>query len=170
MADDNRQVLRDLLISRYDILARNLARRVGSVENAHDVLQETYIKLEKVRINGPMRNPQSYLLRMVINVATDLQRAENRRLTQNEVDVLLAMPDERPSPSQFAEDRSEIEFLKRVIQELPARQRDIFVAARIKGIANSEIAHRFGVTVRTVELEIKGALEHCALKLNRARE
>lgn len=166
---DDRSVLRDLLISNYDVLARRLVRRVGSIEQAYDVLQETYLRIERVGSVEDMRNPQSYLFKMALNVAADLQRAENRRLTSYEVDDLLSIPDDRPTPLQIVEDRAELELLQKALSELPARRRDIFTQARVFGASNTDLALKHGVTVRTIQLEIKSALEHCALYLERGK-
>lgn len=168
--DDARDVLRKLLIKEYDSIARRLVRRVGSIEAARDVLQETFLRLERASDIRPMRDPRSYLFRMALNVATDIERSENRKLTRAEVDDLLAVPDDRPDPARHAEDRSELMLLQRALAELPLRRREIFTEARVLGTPNPELAARYGVTVRTIELEIKNALDHCAKWLQRPKE
>ena len=63
--------------------------------------------------------------------------------------------------------RADLEALQSAIKELPKRRREIFAASRLALEPHAAIAKRHGVTVRTVEMEIKSALEHCAFRIER---
>ncbi len=167
MRNNNITVLRDLLLADYNDLDRRLTRRLGSADFASDVLQETYLRLEGISEIGTVRSPKAYLLRIALNIATDRRRAEGRRLTVDEVDGLLDIPDDRPNAARVIEDRSEVELLKRAIAELPERRRRVLILSRIEGLPNREVAERLGVTVRTVETDLKQAIEHCAERMKR---
>jgi RNA polymerase sigma factor (sigma-70 family) len=167
MSDTNITALRDLLLSDYRGLDRQLTRRLGSADFASDVLQETYLRLEGMNDLGPVRSPKAYLFRIALNIANDRRRAESRRLTVDEVDCLLDIPDDRPDAAQVIEDRSEVNLLRRAIAELPERRRRVLTLSRIEGLPNREIAKRLGVTVRTIETDLKQAVEHCAHRLQR---
>jgi RNA polymerase sigma-70 factor (ECF subfamily) len=167
MSDSNLAALRDLLLADYGGLDRQLTRRLGSADLASDVLQETYLRLEGMNEIGPVRSPKAYLFRIAVNIANDRRRAENRRLTVDEVDCLLDIADDSPDAARVMEDRSEVTLLRRAIAELPERRRRVLVLSRIEGIPNREIARQLGVTVRTVETDLKQAVEHCAERLQR---
>ena len=167
MNDNNTRALQDLLLADYTDLDRRLARRLGSADLASDVLQETYLRLEGTNEIGPVRSPKAYLFRIALNIAHDRRRAENRRLTVEEADSLLDIPDDQPDAARVIEDRSEVNLLKRAIAELPERRRRVLILSRIEGLPNREIAKRLGVTVRTVETDLKQAIEHCAQRLKR---
>jgi len=167
MNDTNKGALRDLLLADYSGLDRQLTRRLGSADVASDVLHETYLRLEGMNEIGPVRSPKAYLFRIALNIANDRRRAENRRLTVDEVDSLLDIPDDRPDAARLIEDRSELQLLKRAIAELPERRRRVLTLSRIKDMPHREIARRLGVTVRTVEMDLKQALEHCAERMQR---
>ena len=47
------------------------------------------------------------------------------------------------------------------------RRRRVLLLSRIEGMPNREIAKQLGVTVRTVEMDLKQAVEHCAQRLKR---
>jgi RNA polymerase sigma factor (sigma-70 family) len=166
-ADSGRAILRDLLLKDYNDLTGRLTRKLGSPDLASEVLHETFLRLESAGHIGPMQSPRAYLFRMALNIATDRRRSENRRLTVGEADALLDIADDAPSPAQIIEDRSEIAALKHAIAEMPPRRREIFMAARMESQPHKDIAARFGVGVRTIEIELKHALEHCALRLSR---
>src|SRR5262249_28369956 len=167
MSEANVRTLRDLLLADYSGIDRQLTRRLGSADLASDVLQETYLRLEAMNELGPVRSPKAYLFRIALNIANDRRRSESRRLTANEIDGFLDIPDDRPSPAREIQDRSEVSLLKRAIAELPERRRKVLTLSRIEGLPHREIAARLGVTVRTVETDLKQAIEHCADRLKR---
>lgn len=167
MCDSNVRVLRDLLLADYIDLDKRLRRRLGCADLASEVLQETYVRLQGMNEIGPLRSPKAYLFRIALNIASDRRRAENRRLTIAEVDSLLDIPDDRPDAARIVEDRSEINLLRRAIAELPERRRRILILSRIDGMSNRDIARQLGVTVRTIETDLKQAIEHCTERLKR---
>ncbi|RTL72991.1 MAG: RNA polymerase sigma factor [Hyphomicrobiales bacterium] len=161
VSDANRAALRDLLVSNYEMLSQRLTRRLGSADVAHDALHETFLRLQQGAEIADVRSPTRYLLRIALNIAADRRRSEARVLTAREVDTLLEIPDETPDQERVASARSELEALARAMATLPERQRTIFNAALIDNVPRREIARRFGVSVRTVDLEIQRALEQC---------
>lgn len=167
MTNDSISGLRSLLLAEYVDFDRRLTRRLGSPDLASEALNETFLRLSGMREIGPVRSPKAYLFRIALNIATDRRRAEKRRLTADEVDTLLEIPDDRPDAARVIEDRSEVEQLKRAIAELPERRRRVLMLSRIDGLPNREIAALLGVTVRTVETDLKQAVEHCADRLKR---
>jgi RNA polymerase sigma factor (sigma-70 family) len=161
------RTLRDFLVADYSAMDRRLALRLGSADLASDVMQETYLRVEALNEIESIRSPKDYLFRIALNIANDRHRAANRRLTSEEVDSLLDLPDDRPDPEREIEARSEMNLLKRAIAELPERRRKVLMLSRIEGLPNREIAARLRVTVRTVEMDLKQAIEHCAERLKR---
>lgn len=159
--------LRSLLLAEYVDFDRRLTRRLGSPDLASEALNETYLRLAGMREIGTVRSPKAYLFRIALNIATDRRRAEKRRLTSDEVDAMLEIPDDRPDAARVIEDRSDVELLKRAITELPERRRRVLMLSRIEGLPNREIAALLGVTVRTVETDLKQAVEHCAERIKR---
>ncbi|MET4169522.1 RNA polymerase sigma factor (sigma-70 family) [Bradyrhizobium sp. LA6.1] len=167
MTIDSISSLRTLLLAEYVDFDRRLTRRLGSSDLASEALNETYLRLEGMRGLGPVRSPKAYLFRIALNIAADRRRAEKRRLTVDEVDALLEIPDDRPDAARVIEDRSEVNLLRHAIAELPERRRRVLMLSRIDGMPNREIAALLGVTVRTVETDLKQAVEHCADRLKR---
>lgn len=161
--------LRTLLLAEYVDFDRRLTRRLGSPDLASEALNETYLRLESMRELGEVRSPKAYLFRIALNIAADRRRAEKRRLTSDEVDALLDIPDDRPDAARVIEDRSEVNLLRHAIAELPERRRRVLTLSRIDGMPNREIAVLLGVTVRTVETDLKQAVEHCADRLKQPR-
>lgn len=164
---DALQVLKDGFVEGYQELRRRLAVKLGSSGLAEDVLQETYLKLERNVEVTEVRSPRAYLMRMALNLATDRRRAESRLLSTEDIRSVLDVHDELPGPEGAAESLSELQALKSVLAELSERQRTILLASRVHETPHRELARRFGVSTRTIEIELKRALEHCAQRMGR---
>lgn len=162
---ESKALLVRLLTSHYSTLKRQLARRLGSADAAEEALQETFLRMERMEAVGAVRRPQSYLLRMALNVAADLRRSEQRRLARSEVEQLLQLPHDELDPERIALARSSVRALVEALQGLRPRPRAILVAARIEGLSHDRIAARFGISTRLVERELKQALDHCRAHL-----
>lgn len=165
--DSTRELLRQTLLTRYDDLRKRLTRRLGSAELANDALQDTFLRLETMADTGPIQRPLAYLFRTALNIGINRRVAESRLLTASEIDALLDIPDETPDPARIAEARSEISALSRALAELPVRRRQIFLASWVDGIPHPELAGRFGVSLRTIQSELRSAVDHCAKRLHR---
>ncbi len=167
MTAPSQSVLQRLFLTAYDGLKQRLTRRLGSADHASDALHETFLRLEKAAVSGPIVNPNAYFFRAALNVAANQRIAETRRLDFMDIEELLDIPDQQPDPARAAEARSEMDALKRALAELSARRQKIFVAVWVDGKSHQEVADHFSVTVRTVQADLKLALEHCAHRLGR---
>ena len=167
MSDTNRTALIALLVASYDDLKMRLTRRSGSAEVANEALQDTFLRLNLATSIGPVRNPHAYLFRVAMSVVSNRGVAERRHPTVSEIDALINIVDDSPDPERIIEARSEIGALQRVIKELPVRRREIMMAVFVEEVPLPKIARRFGISVRTVQVELKQALMHCAIRIGR---
>ena len=167
MSDTNRTALLTLLVASYDDLRSRLARRAGSAELADEALQDTFLRLSNATGIGPVRDLKAYLFRVALSVISNRRVAERRRRTVSEVDAVFDLADDMPGPDRVIEARSEILALKRIIQELPPRRREIFMAVFVDETPLRDIAEQFNVSVRTVQVELKQALAYCTMRLDR---
>ena len=161
MAEKNRVALLNLLVARYADLKRRLTKRLGSADLAADALQGAYVRMMCAEV-GEVRSPNAYLFRVAMNVAADRRKAERGSLAVSGTEAFLDAIDDAPGPARIVEARSDIEALKRAIAQLPARRRQIVIAACMEEIPRRTIAKRLGISVRTVQAELKEALQYCA--------
>jgi RNA polymerase sigma factor (sigma-70 family) len=155
--------LRRLLIEDYHGLKERLGRRFGSFDFASEVLHEAWLRLQRGDAGASaavVHNPRAYLYRVVLNVATDRQRAERSRLAAADVEAIRLGAQDDLDPARIAEARLELEALAQAINALPPRRRAVFIAARLEGLPYKVIAERLGVTVRVVDRELGIALDH----------
>lgn len=162
MSDHSIVALREFLVQRYDDLKRRLTRQLGNADAAADALQDAWLRLESREHIGGVQNLGAYVMRMAVNVAIDHQRANSRLLTAEEVDILLDASDPTPGPAQVTESRSDWAALVSVIETMPLRRQQVFVMVRLEELPQAEVARRLGVSLRTVEKELKLAHDYCA--------
>lgn len=164
--------LRRLLVDDYHGLRERLARRYGSPDLATELLHEAWLKLDRAQAGGStmaLRNPRAYLYRIAINLAADRGRSERARITAAELDALHRRAHDELDPGRIAEAKMEVAALSAAINQLPARRRAIFIAARLEELPYKEIAARHGVTIRVVDRELSLALNHLGEVLNKNR-
>ena len=170
MTDISLLALRQLLLTHYDELKARLTLRLGSSELAGDAVQDTWLRLHHAESVGRVTSPANYLFRIALNIARDRLVSERRYLTSIQVEQMLDVADETPSPSSIVETRSELQLVEKLISELPSRQREILVAARLDGLPRREIAARFGISLSLVEKELKQAHEYCLARRDQMRK
>ncbi len=162
MTDQGVFALRNLFLDRYEDIRARLTRRLGSADLADDAMQDTWLRLARTQLIGVVQSPQSYLFRIALNVAEDRRLMEQRRpVSAVEIESLLQLPDDAPTPEQAVIARSDLEAFKAIVDELPRRQRAIFLAARVGNVPRQEIADRMGISLRLVAKELQLAIEHC---------
>ncbi|MGU3493071.1 RNA polymerase sigma factor [Xanthobacteraceae bacterium A53D] len=157
--------LRALFLAERLSLTRFFRRTTGSAARAEDLAQETFLRLAATDI-GSLASPAAYLRRISTNLATDVRRADGRsRLSSAEIDELMHVPDPAADPEAQLIAKDRIESVLAALATLPERRRQILLASRLEGLPHRELAETWGVSTRTIEIEIRKALEHCARAL-----
>jgi RNA polymerase sigma-70 factor (ECF subfamily) len=162
--------LRELLIRDYLKLRGRLERRLGSADLATDILHETYLRLGAVDSAGAIRNPDAYLYRTALNVAADARDEDRRWVDKAEVEAVRRRYDYELDPEEILQAQQEWRALLAALEELPARRRAVFLAARLDELSRREIAERFGVSTDTVDRELKQAFIFFAKRLDKMRK
>jgi RNA polymerase sigma-70 factor (ECF subfamily) len=147
-------------------ISRYLSRSTGSAEDGEDLAQEAWIRFSRSKAMTLVA-PVPYLRRLVKNLAIDHGRSvHRRRLHCHEVDEILNVDDDRPDPEAVLMSRDTLSRLFEIMDELPARRRSILYAARVEGEPHRQLAATHGVSTRTIELEIRAAIEYCFARLH----
>lgn len=170
MTETSLSMVRQLLVDSYGEIKRRLTLRLGSTDLASDALQDAWLRIARLETLGSVQNPTNYIVAVAMNAARDRMRgASARYLSGAEVENLLEIPDEAPDPERTAKDRSDLRVLESILLELPERQREILLAARLDNMPRQEIARRFGISRRLVEKELQRAQEFCLARRERMR-
>ena len=149
-------------VSREQSRLRNfIRRRVPDPGDAEDILQDVFYELvEAYRMMKPVEQLTAWLFRVARNRITDLFRARTREASRNEparvaedgevllLEELLPSPDAGPDAAYA---RSVLlDELDHALDELPAEQREVFVAHELMGYSFKELAAQTGVSVNTL--------------------
>ncbi|HVX78799.1 MAG TPA: RNA polymerase sigma factor [Bradyrhizobium sp.] len=170
MTETSLLILRQLFIDGYDELKAKLTQRLGSADLAGDAVQDTWLRLHRTERVGHVGSPTNYLFRVALNVARDRLVSEKRYLSSAQIENMLDLPDESADLASVVDARSELQLVEKLISELPRRQRDILVAARLDGLSRQEIAARMGISLSLVEKELKRAHEYCLARRQQMRK
>ncbi len=171
MSDNAQPVLLDYLTKRYGELKLRLARVLRNADLAGDALQDTWLRLHSQEDEGAaIQSPRAYLMRMAANAAVDIQRRHGQSLPHEDVSALLDLADPAPGPMRVAEARSDLGVLVRLLNQLPRRQREVIVLVRWEGMPQKEVARKLGVSLRTVETDLKRAHDYLDTRMPHARK
>jgi RNA polymerase sigma-70 factor, ECF subfamily len=167
MSDAGRRLLRAVLLLEYDGLKARLTRRLGSADRAADALQDAWLRLEHAEPSGPVDRPYPYLLRIAYNIALKSRSRERDIVTLDDARARLGLVEDAPDPERIVLAQSEMALVQQALAELTPRRREILLASRVDGVALRELAVRFNISQRMVEMELKSALVHCGRRLGR---
>ncbi|MBN8755609.1 MULTISPECIES: RNA polymerase sigma factor [unclassified Variovorax] len=156
MSEDTQLVLLNYLGRHYASLKQRLTRKLGNADDAGDALHDTWLRLKGNEDHGTVQNPGAYLSRMAVNIAVDVQRRQSRLLSGDEVEELLEeIEDPAPGPARTAEIRSDLDAVLTLLDRMPERRRAVALLVHAEGLTQNEAAQRLGVSLRTVEYELK---------------
>lgn len=153
--------LRGLAVSHFRPLVRFFRRRGYAEEAAEDGAQEVFVRMLGLEDRERIDNPQAYVFRVAASVAADRARRDAvRRVTRHDLADESELAAEDPSPERVLSDRQQLERLKVVLDEMPARRREILMLSRMDGLSYSQLAARYGVTVSAIEKQMMKAIAH----------
>ena len=152
-----------------------IRRRVPNDADAEDLLQDVFFELvEAHRLLTPIDFVTGWLFRVARNRITDLFRkkrpeAFSDAVREDEDGNLLDVEDLLPSPDAGPEAQYNrkllLDELQRALAELPAEQRDIFVAHELEGRSFKELSAESGVGVNTLVSRKRYAVLHLRRRL-----
>ncbi|OLB83139.1 MAG: RNA polymerase subunit sigma-24 [Acidobacteria bacterium 13_2_20CM_2_57_6] len=174
MIEQDRQIS-EIVAGERSRLRNFIRRRVPDPSDAEDILQEVFYELvEANRLLMPIGHVTGWLFRVARNRITDLFRkkkpvASSDVAVEDEDGELLRIEDLLPSPDAGPEALyfrnvllDELEF---ALGELPAEQREVFVAHELDGHSFKEMAAETGVSVNTLLSRKRYAMLHLRERL-----
>jgi RNA polymerase sigma factor (sigma-70 family) len=147
-------------------LVETAAPIVGCRFRAEDVVQDVYLRLTQSTAEAEIRQPASYLFRLVRNLAVDRARrlALERRYGANEP-VRLSAPAADPSPEDALVARELLRGLEQALAELPDRTRLAFEMNRVGGYSVEHVSRTLGISTSLTYLLLRDAMTHCRDRL-----
>jgi len=146
-------------------LLRTLERMVNNPSTAEDLLQETYLRVTRALSERAIDHLEPFVFQTARNLALDHLRARRIQSRTMLDDVPLDVVQSVAAPASSAEDAAHAEqLLERLnvsLGELSARQQQIFILSRLHGHSYLEIAEQLGVSLSTVQKELKLIMAVC---------
>ena len=148
-------------------LVRHVKRILGCGEDAEDVVQETCVRLMRVRdFWRGEREVRSFLFKIATNLARDELRrrracAYGAHLPYDRMELAGL----EPQPDEIVERCIAMEAVARAVMILPARHRQVFELHVDAQMSYRAISKHLGISTKTVERDIGCAREFCKYRL-----
>jgi RNA polymerase sigma factor (sigma-70 family) len=155
----------DVFITQRVSLLRTLERMVNNHSTAEDLLQETYLRVTRALSERTIDHLEPFVFQTARNLALDHLRARRIHSRTMVDDVPEEVMHSVAAPTSSAEDAAHAEqLLERLnvsLGELSSRQQRIFILSRLHGHSYQEIADELGVSLSTVQKELKLIMSIC---------
>jgi len=159
------QRISEAVVREQSRLRNFIRRRVADPGDAEDILQEVFYEfVETYRMMKPVEHVTGWLFQVARNRITDLFRKKSREGLRNEpirdsrnpeeqgegllLEELLPSPDAGPDAA-YARSML-LEEVDEALDELPAVQREVFIAHELMGYSFREISAQTGASVNTL--------------------
>lgn len=152
--------LEAVFLANREKLLRFLAAH-GAGDAAEDLLHELWIKVS-ANAPGPVASPLSYLYRAANNLIVDRYRSVRQATSRDHQwsdahgSTVPGKSDE-PSGERVLIARDELRVAEAALAALASRPRAIFRRHRIEGIGQRQIAAEMGISISTVESDLRAA-------------
>lgn len=132
----------------------------GAGDSAEDLLQDLWIRISAVR-PGPIAQPISYLYRAANNLMLDRYRATQQAAKRDAewsaaVTTTPGRSDE-PAGERPLIAREHLHIAEKTLQALGSRTATVFRRYRLDGVAQRDIARELGISLSTVEADLRKA-------------
>jgi RNA polymerase sigma factor (sigma-70 family) len=179
MTEQDRQISE--VIARERSRLRNfIRRRVQNEADVEDLLQDVFFRLvEANRLLMPIDYVTGWLFRVARNLITDLFRKkrpenlgdlaiEDESGAPMPIEDLLPSPDAGPDALHIR--NMLFDELEQALKELPAEQREVFVAHEFEGRSFKELAAESGINVNTLLTRKRYAVLHLRERLQKIHD
>lgn len=142
-----------------DLRAR-LRRMAVPEEEISDIVQDAYLKIANLVSVAHIINGRGYFFATARTMLLDRIRRERivRIDSMTEMEA-LTLADEDPGPERRVSARLELERVRKLVDGLPKRCREIFELRRIQGVPQRDIATQLGIPEHTVEAQARRGLK-----------
>ncbi len=160
------------IISRESI--KRVVARIVPPHEIEDIVQETYVRLCQVNVEGTIHSPKSFMFTTARNLALDYQKQANVRLVDKvddwqEFEQMLSN-DAKDEVYHQVETNEEFSSFCDAIRHLPTQTRKVFVLKKVYGYSQKEIAQKLSLSESTIEKHISNGTKRCMLFLRESQQ
>lgn len=151
--DEHNQRLAQIIADERGRLGSFIRRRVADLGDAEDILQDVLSELVTAwRLPEPIEQVGAWLFRVARNRIVDRFRKQREEPLPGDagdywLEQALPSPD---GPEATFTRTAMLEAIALALNELPARERDVFIAHEFEGLSFKDLAAQSGVKVNTL--------------------
>lgn len=150
-----------------------IRKHVADTSEAEDILQDVFYELlEAYRLMKPIEHVTAWLFRVARNRMVDLFRRKMPSSLNNPASVEEGgdtledlLPSEEAGPEASYARNLLLDALDEALDELPAAQREVFIAHELMGRSFKEISAETGLSVNTLLSRKHYAVQHLRQRL-----
>jgi len=140
----------------YADLLPSIYRQTYCKHSAYDILHDALIRFALTKNPNREQQPHAYLRTITQNLMLEKYRQES--YSKNYQNSLNDEELTAPSPEHLADLRQRLMLLNQIIEDLPARCREVFILFRLDGIKQNQIAEQLNISLNMVERHLIRAL------------
>ncbi|MDN7431304.1 RNA polymerase subunit sigma-24 [Burkholderia sp. AU16741] len=175
MTDPDRDITATVMRERTR-LGNFIRRRIRDPDDAEDVLQDVLHEfVQAYRLPAPIEQASAWLFRTARNRIIDRFRKKKEQPLADLLDadddadseyrLDLALPSHDAGPEALYARTLLLKALQDALDELPANQREVFIAHELDGQSFKEMAAQSGVTLNTLLARKRYAVLHLRARL-----
>jgi RNA polymerase sigma factor (sigma-70 family) len=122
---------------------------------ADDLVQESFLRIWKIRSTQPIASAKAFLFRIAHNLALDTVRRKRRSPIDPVAEwQAIGAAEDSPGIAVRLGQQEKIEVLTDIVAALPPRRREIIILCKFEQLSAQAAADRLGRTRRAVENEL----------------
>lgn len=162
------QLLKKLIEAETKILRAFFYYKTSSQDIAEDLYQDLMLRLIRSGQIKDAENPRAYLFRAAANLVKDhYRKSSTERAKFNHIQNDSDHNHDPLDSERILAARQKFAEVEAALAELPEQCRKIFRMVRIDGRRQKDVADALGVSLRTVENNLRKALLHCQERLRK---
>jgi RNA polymerase sigma factor (sigma-70 family) len=135
----------------FQKLRRLLRSRGRDVEDADDIIQEAFLRLQVYCREHTVEKPEAFLVRTALNLSIDRARHDRTQPVDYGVLESLALVDPTPGPDAVYAGQKRLLHWKRGLEALSPRRREVFLLNRLEGYSFVQISEQLNISLSMVE-------------------
>ncbi len=143
--------------------------KIPKSADADDIIQETYVRILKLKNKEEIASPKSLLFTIARNIINDLFRKKyvSKTISLGEMELLSVLSHQAGNTNEYTIGLDEIKILQDAIKSLPPKCRKIVLLRNYENLSYKEIAARLNLSVKTVENQLIIGIKKCRKYLER---
>ena len=139
-------------------LQRLLQRRGRSIDDAQDLIQESFLRLHIYSGETDVEQEEAFLVRTALNLSIDQHRRERVAAIVPFAWETMPLIDPHPKPDEICADRERLRHFRAGLLNLSPRQREVFCLNRVEGLSTTQVAQQLELSVSMVEKYVTRAM------------